>query len=45
MEGAAPDDFLSVADRDELDRAFRRLTPDERALLVLHHFVGYPRPR
>jgi RNA polymerase sigma-70 factor (ECF subfamily) len=38
----APDDFLSVADRDELDRAFRRLTPDERALLVLHHFVGYP---
>ena len=42
MEGAAPDDFLSVADRDELDRAFRRLTPDERALLVLHHFVGYP---
>jgi RNA polymerase sigma-70 factor (ECF subfamily) len=38
----APDDLLSVADRDELDRAFRRLTPDERALLVLHHFVGYP---
>ena len=38
----APDDFLSVADRDELERAFRRLTPDERALLVLHHFVGYP---
>ena len=43
VEGSvAPDDFLSVADRDELDRAFRRLTPDERALLVLHHFVGYP---
>ena len=38
----APDDFLSVADRDELERAFRRLTPDERAILVLHHFVGYP---
>jgi RNA polymerase sigma-70 factor (ECF subfamily) len=37
----APDDLLSVADRDELDRAFRRLTPDERAILVLHHFVGY----
>jgi RNA polymerase sigma-70 factor, ECF subfamily len=43
VEGpTAPDDLLSVADRDELDRAFRRLTPDERALLVLHHFVGYP---
>jgi RNA polymerase sigma-70 factor (ECF subfamily) len=37
----APDALLSVADRDELDRAFRRLTPDERAILVLHHFVGY----
>ena len=39
---AGPDEFLSVVDRDELDRAFRRLTPDERAVLVLHHFVGYP---
>jgi RNA polymerase sigma-70 factor, ECF subfamily len=43
VEGpVAPDDFLSVVARDELDRAFRRLTPDERAILVLHHFVGYP---
>ena len=41
----APDDLLSVADRDELDRAFRRLRPDERAILVLHDFVGYPRRR
>ena len=38
---AAPDDLLSVADRDELDRAFRHLRPEERAILVLHHFVGY----
>jgi RNA polymerase sigma-70 factor, ECF subfamily len=37
----APDDLLSVADRDQLDRGFRRLTPNERAILVLHHFVGY----
>ena len=42
VEGpVAPDDMLSVADRDELGRAFQRLTPDERAILVLHHFVGY----
>jgi RNA polymerase sigma-70 factor (ECF subfamily) len=42
VEGpAAPDDLLSVADRDQLDRGFRRLTPNERAILVLHHFVGY----
>jgi len=38
---AAPDDLLTVADRDQLDRGFRRLTPEERAILVLHHFVGY----
>ncbi len=38
---AAPDDLLSVGDRDQLDRGFRRLTPNERAILVLHHFVGY----
>jgi RNA polymerase sigma-70 factor, ECF subfamily len=38
---AAPDDLLGVADRDQLDRGFRRLTPEERAILVLHHFVGY----
>ena len=42
MEGpAARDDLLGVIDRDQLDRGFRRLTPDERAILVLHHFVGY----
>jgi RNA polymerase sigma-70 factor (ECF subfamily) len=38
---AAPDELLGVADRDQLDRGFRRLTPDERAILVLRHFVGY----
>ena len=38
---AAPDDLLTVADRDQLDRAFRRLTADERAVLVLRHYVGY----
>ncbi len=43
QDQAAPaDDLLSVADRDQLDRGFRRLTPNERAIIVLHHFVGYP---
>lgn len=37
----APDDLLTMFDRDQLDRGFRRLKPDERAILVLHHFVGY----
>jgi RNA polymerase sigma-70 factor, ECF subfamily len=38
---AAPDELLSVADRDQLDRGFRRLPPEQRAILVLHHYLGY----
>jgi RNA polymerase sigma-70 factor (ECF subfamily) len=38
---AAPDELLSVGDRDLLDRGFRRLPPDQRAILVLHHYLGY----
>ena len=38
---AAPDELLGIADRDQLDRAFRRLVPEERAVLVLRYFVGY----
>jgi RNA polymerase sigma-70 factor (ECF subfamily) len=42
VEGpAAPDDLLGVGDRDQLERGFRRLTPEERAVLVLHHYAGY----
>ena len=38
---AGPDDLLSVADRDLLERGFRRLPPEQRAILVLHHYLGY----
>ena len=38
---AAPDDLLTVADRDLLERGFRRLPPEQRAILVLHHYLGY----
>lgn len=31
-----------VLDRDELDQAFQRLTPEHRAVLVLRYFVGQP---
>jgi RNA polymerase sigma-70 factor (ECF subfamily) len=31
-----------VADRDELEAAFRQLTPEHRAVVVLHHYLGYP---
>jgi RNA polymerase sigma-70 factor (ECF subfamily) len=37
-----PDGSASIADRDELERAFRRLPIDQRAVFVLHHYVGLP---
>lgn len=30
----------AVADRDQLDRGFRRLSIDQRTVLVLHHYLG-----
>ncbi len=35
---------LDLADRDELERAFRRLDPEHRTVLVLHHYVGLTLP-
>ena len=40
MVSTSPDALLSVEDRDELDRAFRRLPPEQRAAFVLHHYLG-----
>jgi RNA polymerase sigma-70 factor (ECF subfamily) len=34
------DGYLTVDHRDQLERAFRRLTPEQRAVLVFHHYVG-----
>jgi len=36
------DPTVSVDDRDTLDRAFMRLTPQHRAVFVLHHYAGLP---
>ena len=33
-------DFLTVDDRDQLDRAFRRLSVEQRTVLVFHHYLG-----
>ena len=38
----AADDYRSISDRDELERAFRLLPLDQRAVFVLHHHVGLP---
>ncbi len=37
---AATDEYVNVADRDQLERGFRRLPPEQRALLVLRHYAG-----
>jgi RNA polymerase sigma factor (sigma-70 family) len=39
-ESTLPDTAILVADRDELERAFRRLPMDQRAVVVLHHYEG-----
>ena len=39
---AGSDPMVSVDDRDTLDRAFRRLSPEHRAVFVLHHHAGHP---
>jgi RNA polymerase sigma-70 factor (ECF subfamily) len=36
------DELDRLADRDELERAFLRLSVEHRAVLVLTHYVGLP---
>jgi len=43
-EPAAGDEYLTVHDRDQLDRGFRRLPPEQRAVLVFHHALGLTVP-
>jgi RNA polymerase sigma-70 factor (ECF subfamily) len=43
MEGpVAPDPIVSVDDRDALERAFQRISPEHRAVFVMHHYAGLP---
>ena len=39
---STPDGSDAVADRDELERAYRRLSVEQRAVFVLHHYLGLP---
>lgn len=41
---ATPDPTLTVDDRDQLERAFRRLSPEQRAVVVLQHELGLTHP-
>ena len=38
---AAPDELKGIVDRDVVDRGFRRLSPEERTVLVLRYYLGY----
>jgi len=44
IEPTVTDGSVAMADRDEIERGFRRLDPDQRAVLVLHYYVGLPVP-
>ena len=35
------DALLTLADRDQIERGLQRLTPEQRAILALHHYAGY----
>ncbi len=41
-EPAVPEGLGSVHDRDQLERGFRRLSIDHRAVVVLHHYLDLP---
>src|SRR4029078_1627033 len=38
----APDSASLIADRDELERAYRHLSIEQRAVFVLPHYLGLP---
>ncbi len=42
VDERSDDEATSIANRDQLERAFRRLSPEHRAILVLHHYAGMP---
>jgi RNA polymerase sigma-70 factor, ECF subfamily len=44
MEPGVGDETGAVADRDQLERGFRRLKPEQRAVVVLHHYSGFSLP-
>lgn len=41
-EPTAPETLGAVIDRDELERGFSRLPVDQRAVLVMHHYLDMP---
>jgi RNA polymerase sigma-70 factor (ECF subfamily) len=44
-EPMVTDDLGSVVDRDQLERAFRRLSLNHRTVVVMHHYLDLPLDR
>lgn len=44
LAASIPDYTQVLADRDQLDRALARLEPEQRAVVVLHYYLGLPLP-
>lgn len=40
LASPAPDASIDLADRDQIERGFRRLGPEQRAVLALHYYLG-----
>lgn len=40
LDASEPDSTVLLADRDQIERGFRRLDTDQRAVLVLHYYLG-----
>ena len=41
LEASVSDDTGAVADREQLERGFGRLKPEQRAVVVLHYYSGF----
>ncbi len=41
LNASVSDDTNSVADREQLERGFGRLKPEQRAVVVLHYYSGF----
>jgi RNA polymerase sigma-70 factor (ECF subfamily) len=43
--GITEDPYLSIDDRDQLERGFQRLSAEQRAVLVLQHYLNLSHPQ
>ena len=41
LNASINDDTDAIADREQLERGFSRLKPEQRAVVVLHHYSGF----